>query len=572
MKKIIAILIIQYSIFNIQYSASAQSWQWLNTIGGGGQAANFDTPEEQVSSMVTDSAGNVYTCGRFRGQGNPTINGIPIPSFGGYDIFVAKFNCVGNLLWVKTAGNTDDGDDAISLVLDNFGHLYVTGEVYSSPFSSYCNFMGDTIIDDVNDMFLCKMDTSGNLLWVKWAAPNSGSFNTGSLPYKINLTSNGNPKILFNLPTPGVFWSGDTINKRGIYISEFDTAGNLLQVDTVNSNFWGLGYYSDYAIGMNNDQYISGYFNNDSCEIGGQILLKISNSGISYYDAFVAKFDSSGTLKWIEHLGQLNHAVASYSLLNVSNNLIAVSLTCAPGFILGNDTIQNISNQGVPVILLLDTAGNKIWARFSQNQYTIRPQGKMSLDVNGNILFAGQFAGAAYFGSYSVVSINGGGIYVATINTSGNWTNAISIEGLGYFDIPLCTATDIDGNILVAGGFDGPLIFNGTQITSAGGYTDGFIAKYGLQCSVGIQEQTANTQGQLLLFPNPATTNINIQTSGFNNSTITIINTMGQTVFSQALQSNQNAVSINISNLSGGVYFIKVNDEKNSTTQKFIKQ
>ncbi|MBK6642831.1 MAG: hypothetical protein IPG39_17220 [Bacteroidetes bacterium] len=70
-----------------------QSWQWFSTIGGGGQAINPDIPDEQVADMVTDSAGNVYVCGRFIGQGSPTINGTPITSFGGYDIFVAKFNC-----------------------------------------------------------------------------------------------------------------------------------------------------------------------------------------------------------------------------------------------------------------------------------------------------------------------------------------------------------------------------------------------------------------------------------------------------------------------------------------------
>ncbi|MBK6642833.1 MAG: hypothetical protein IPG39_17230 [Bacteroidetes bacterium] len=100
-------------------------------------------------------------------------------------------------------------------------------------------------------------------------------------------------------------------------------------------------------------------------------------------------------------------------------------------------------------------------------------------------------------------SPSGGGICVASINTSGNWTNAISIEGLSSFNIPLSTETDIFGNILVAGGFDGPLIFNGNQISSAGGYTDGFIAKYGLQCSVGLDEDLTASSVQLKLFPNP---------------------------------------------------------------------
>ncbi|MBK8416617.1 MAG: hypothetical protein IPL22_20175 [Bacteroidetes bacterium] len=82
MKKFFVLIFFQYLIFNIPFSY-AQSWQWFSTIGGGGQAINPDIPDEQVADMVTDSAGNVYVCGRFIGQGSPTINGTPITSFGG---------------------------------------------------------------------------------------------------------------------------------------------------------------------------------------------------------------------------------------------------------------------------------------------------------------------------------------------------------------------------------------------------------------------------------------------------------------------------------------------------------
>ncbi|MBK6642832.1 MAG: T9SS type A sorting domain-containing protein [Bacteroidetes bacterium] len=70
----------------------------------------------------------------------------------------------------------------------------------------------------------------------------------------------------------------------------------------------------------------------------------------------------------------------------------------------------------------------------------------------------------------------------------------------------------------------------------------------------------------------PATNHINLQTTGFKNSTITILNTMGQTVFTSNLSAIQNQTTINISKLSSGVYFIKVNDNENTVTLKFVKQ
>ncbi|MBK7969885.1 MAG: T9SS type A sorting domain-containing protein [Bacteroidetes bacterium] len=523
--------------------------------------------------MVTDSAGNVYVCGRFIGQGSPTINGTPITSFGGYDIFVAKFNCLGNLLWVKTAGNFDYGDDAMSLVLDNFGHLYVTGEVYSSPFSSYCNFMGDTIIDDVNDMFLCKMDTSGNLLWVKWAAPNTGSFNTGSLPYKLNLTPNGNPTVLFNLPVAGAFWSGDSINTRGIYISEFDTAGNLLQVNTISSSNWGLFSYKDYILDNLSNQYVTGYFNSDSIEVGGQILYKQSNPGFSTADMFIAKFNPSGSLQWIQQI-VINDSILNIPFgITIKDNYLYVAANGRQG-IVGNDTLINSqSNNNFPYVIKLNTNGQIIWAKGSSSQYPFSCSGGIAVSSNNSSLYiSGNFSGIANFGSTSINSPLGSGLYIAEIDTAGSWQSAQFLEGLSSNTYPLCTTLDATDNILVAGGFDGPLIFNGNQITSAGGYTDGFIAKYGLQCSVGLDEDLAASSVQLKLFPNPATNHINLQTTGFKNSTITILNTMGQTVFTSNLSEAQNQTTINISKLSSGVYFIKVNDNENAVTLKFVKQ
>ncbi|MBK6642828.1 MAG: hypothetical protein IPG39_17205 [Bacteroidetes bacterium] len=209
--------------------------------------------------------------------------------------------------------------------------------------------MGDTIIDDVNDMFLCKMDTSGNLLWVKWAAPNTGSFNTGSLPYKLNLTPNGNPTVLFNLPVAGAFWSGDSINTRGIYISEFDTAGNLLQVNTISSSNWGLFSYKDYILDNLSNQYVTGYFNSDSIEVGGQAITALEQSTTGSTMICSAKFNPSGSLKWIKQIGQVNDSILNYTFWN---NFLKIYLYVAANGrqgILGYDTLINSqSNNNFP--------------------------------------------------------------------------------------------------------------------------------------------------------------------------------------------------------------------------------
>jgi len=77
---------------------------------------------------------------------------------------------------------------------------------------------------------------------------------------------------------------------------------------------------------------------------------------------------------------------------------------------------------------------------------------------------------------------------------------------------------------------------------------------------------------QLNVFPNPANEvlNINLQNSAIQNCIIT--NALGQTVYSSANEINANhKIQLNISNLSAGVYFVKVRASNGSYNAKFIK-
>jgi len=74
-------------------------------------------------------------------------------------------------------------------------------------------------------------------------------------------------------------------------------------------------------------------------------------------------------------------------------------------------------------------------------------------------------------------------------------------------------------------------------------------------------------QNHLTVYPNPATTLLNISFSSTNNFKIEIINTIGFTVLE-----SQNQNKIDVSHLSKGVYFIKAVDKRTIYTQKIIIQ
>jgi hypothetical protein len=119
------LLLIILSLFLFKpFTMPAQNWQWAVRMGG--PFSSSHNPDEVVTAMATDAVGNIYVCGRII-EGADFNGLIPDTMIGKEDIFLAKFDCEGNPIWVQVAGNPDDGDIARSLVLDNSGHIYVTG-------------------------------------------------------------------------------------------------------------------------------------------------------------------------------------------------------------------------------------------------------------------------------------------------------------------------------------------------------------------------------------------------------------------------------------------------------------
>jgi len=83
---------------------------------------------------------------------------------------------------------------------------------------------------------------------------------------------------------------------------------------------------------------------------------------------------------------------------------------------------------------------------------------------------------------------------------------------------------------------------------------------------VGIEK---NNKITFLVSPNPATSHITISSENRFNS-VEIINFLGQSVISQTIEGN--TVSLNIENLTKGVYFVRIATDSGSSVQKFVKQ
>jgi hypothetical protein len=91
---------------------------WARALGGAG--------DQFINAATVDSFGNIYVGGFFSNQ--IKIGSITLTSFGGRDLFVAKYRDDGTFVWVKQIGWTA-GDDEMAMAFSPAGELLVTGTV-----------------------------------------------------------------------------------------------------------------------------------------------------------------------------------------------------------------------------------------------------------------------------------------------------------------------------------------------------------------------------------------------------------------------------------------------------------
>lgn len=101
--------------------AAAQELEWATRAGG--------SDSDQGLNIATDGPGNSYVTGTFSGTatfGEDEANETELSAAGGFDIFVAKYDRHGQLLWATRAGGIGR-DDGNGIATNSHGDSYVTG-------------------------------------------------------------------------------------------------------------------------------------------------------------------------------------------------------------------------------------------------------------------------------------------------------------------------------------------------------------------------------------------------------------------------------------------------------------
>ncbi len=123
-----------------------------------------DTTGENIGYDITlDDENNIYITGIFGGA--VTFNNQTLDPQDWADLFIAKFNNDGNVLWVKSAGSNIPGykgmDFGYSICFDNNNSIYLSGYVgHNAEFSSSIKTLCE-------GPFIAKYNKSGEVVYAK---------------------------------------------------------------------------------------------------------------------------------------------------------------------------------------------------------------------------------------------------------------------------------------------------------------------------------------------------------------------------------------------------------------------
>lgn len=226
--------------------------------------------DEFGNGLAVDAEGNVYVTGNFTGNNldfDPGPGIFELDAFANDDIFIVKLNTQGDFVWAKQMGGKNGNERSRRLRIDAAGHIYNIGEFgLTADFDPGPGVVELESFGNNHDIYIQKLDSDGNLIWVKQLGGAVGS-EKGSA---IALDAEG------ELFATGSFG----------WIADFDPSTEVINLEAAGQQDvfvcrLGLGLYWDIHGKVFRDQNANGV--RDTGEMGiPNLVLKAKNKGFVY--------------------------------------------------------------------------------------------------------------------------------------------------------------------------------------------------------------------------------------------------------------------------------------------------
>lgn len=298
-----------FSVFVAKYDS--------NGIALWGRSGDASTDDVGYSYGIgSDALGNIYITGSYGYNAEISFGSHTLQSYGGYDMFLVKYDNDGNVLWANHMGGAQvDYSRAIHVSPD--GTVHITGF-----FVNEADFGSGTVVSAnpaaYMEVCVAKYDTDGANVWANYAlVPNTGNYASG-MGITVDLTGSA---YITGYYQQSISFGNDTLTNagnHGLFLAKYDSDGTPL---------WGRspgGTGTDFGVGVSatpdGNVLVTGYFESSFLSFGGYPVI---NTNVGYNDAFVARYDPDGNVLGAIGIGGPDHEYGMAVTTNPENDVLS---------------------------------------------------------------------------------------------------------------------------------------------------------------------------------------------------------------------------------------------------------
>jgi len=503
------------------------SWaKMYGNMGPGGLGSGNITGNLTVNDWkVTDNA--VFLIGSFSGTVDldPGLGIASHTAGNSNDIFFAKYNLNGELLFSNSLGQVSSSTTALSdagysIAINQSGDIAITGDFYGlvdfDPGAS--QFLLSATNNTVGSAFIAKYSSSGSFIFAKkfeyTAAANSGFILDATSKIFFDSSSNivlaGSycGSIDFDLNSGINLLGSSSLSIRNIFYAKYSTLGNFISASSTNSSNSSSITTNTGLISLNTDGSINiagTFYGQIDFDFGTGVSLQTSTYG-GYEDVFFLKLSSSGSLIYYNSIRRCGTGSScSIGLSQIATDQVgnlyligayAGTIDFNPGSAVFNlsstsDAYYNLPGEDI-YFAKFNNQGNFQFA-YSIGGSSTDEGGDIGVDREGNLYISGRFSGnfididpsisisnltSANGNSYSpfFVKYNPvGQILYGTIFPEGSWYNGAAPN----FEISRSCDLYFQGTLTTSFDFD---FSSGSYVLNTENYFRHFISKYSMSC------------------------------------------------------------------------------------------
>lgn len=366
--------------------------------------------------------------------------------------------------WVDTYGSTGL-DAAEDMLVDSAGNVYICGSFKNTiVFDEFHSL----IATGTTNMFLCKLDPSGNVEWA-FQNVNSGAYTCVATALAIDNLDNVYLCGSFN---GNMTLGGSTLNNSigsstNAFFGKVDPSGNVLWLQG------GGGTSNDKATAVAIDPLGQPVFTGTMTGTANFGLTQLISQGEN--DVFLARLDTSGAWLDASRYGGINDDMVEGIAIDQTGNMILCGYFDTAS-VFGSFSLSG-SRQSVFVCKLNQNSVAQ-WCVSGGGTDTDMAKA-IALGLGQTIYITGAHSSNAIFGSTNLGSSGSTGIFTAALDDSGNWLWASS---LGINSSSINQGSDLlisqDNDLIITGKFSGTLSGSGYNLVSNGSFPDIFVARY----------------------------------------------------------------------------------------------